>query len=252
MIKTRFIPCLLLKDSGLVKTIKFNKARYIGDPINAIKIFNDKEVDELMVLDITATSSNKGPNYNLIERFASECFMPLAYGGGIHSLDQAKKLFALGVEKICIQSAALSDTSLITKLSNNFGSQSIIVSIDVKKNLLNKHKLFSCNSKKTLSLNWEQHLQNVVSLGAGEILLNSVDKDGTMTGMDLELIEKASNLVSVPIIACGGVGSLSDIKDGVKAGASAIAAGSFFVFHGPLRAVLISYPNYREIDLLFK
>ena len=250
MINTRLIPCLLLDGEGLVKTVKFNNPIYVGDPINVIKIFNDKEVDELMILDISATKEKREPNYKLIERFACECFMPLAYGGGISNLEQAKILFSLGIEKISIQSANFTDGSLIRKLSDNFGSQSIVVSIDVKKNFFGKYRIYSSSTKKHFNVDFEKFIQNIVNLGGGEILLTSVDMDGMMKGMDLDLIKTVSSLVSVPIIACGGVGSIDHIKDGFKAGASAIAAGSFFVFHGPLKGVLISYPNFTETDFL--
>ena len=251
MLKNRVIPCLLLQNGGLVKTQKFAKPKYIGDPINAIRIFNEKEVDELLILDIESSKKKTGPNYDLIEQFASECFMPLAYGGGIHSLEQAKRLFALGVEKICIQTATLKDFSLIKQVSQQFGSQSVIVSVDVKKNWRGIFCLYSAASRKILHKNWCEHLIQAVEAGAGEVALSSVDRDGMLQGMELPLIQMASKAVEVPLIAMGGVGSLGDIKEGVKAGASAVAAGAFFVFHGPHRAVLITYPNYNElIELL--
>lgn len=253
MLRHRIIPCLLLRDGRLVKTQKFQKPKYVGDPINAIRIFNDKEVDELMVLDISATENGKEPNYAMIEQFAGECFMPLTYGGGIYTIEQARQLFALGVEKICLQTAAIKDLSLITRLADQFGSQSILVSVDVKRNWLGKHKLYSASNRKILKLDWCNFLIQAVEAGAGEVVLNSVDYDGVMQGMDLDLISKAAGEVSVPLIAVGGVGSLSDIKAAVDAGASAVAAGAFFVFHGPHRAVLITYPSYNELkNLLYQ
>ncbi|MCK9275948.1 MAG: AglZ/HisF2 family acetamidino modification protein [Syntrophales bacterium] len=247
MIHKRVIPCLLLRQGGLVKTRKFSEPQYIGDPVNAIRIFNDKEVDELMVLDITASKEGNAPDFGLIEEFAGECFMPLTYGGGICEVAQARQLFASGVEKICLQTAILDDLSLVSRLSDQFGSQSILISVDLKKNRFGKHQLYSASRGKTLFKDWRSFIQQAVLAGAGEIVLNAVDRDGMMEGMDLELIEKAAASVSVPIIAMGGAGSMSDIKAAVDAGASAVAAGAFFVFHGPHRAVLITYPRYEQI-----
>lgn len=250
MLNHRVIPCLLLRNGGLVKTQAFANPKYVGDPINAIRIFNEKEVDELMVLDITASKDRREPDYALIEQFAGECFMPLAYGGGIRTVEQAQQLFALGVEKVCLQTAALEDLSLITRLADQFGSQSILVSVDVKKNWLGKLQLYAAATGKTLPQDWYDYLMQAVRAGAGEVVLNAVDRDGMMQGMDLELIRRAAGAVSVPLIAVGGVGSLADIKDAVDAGASAVAAGAFFVFHGPHRAVLITYPRYEKLKEL--
>jgi imidazole glycerol-phosphate synthase subunit HisF len=251
MLKHRLIPCLLLQNDGLVKTTQFKNAKYVGDPINALRIFNDKEVDEVMVLDIQASKNKKEPNYKLIEQFASECFMPLTYGGGINNVEQAKRLFNAGVEKICIQTAALHDISIVEKLAQKWGSSSILVSVDVKKNWLGKYKLYQASSGKFLDEPWLEFLQKAVNSGAGEIVLNDVDKDGMMTGMNTALIRQASNSIDVPLVAIGGVGSLADIKAGVDAGASAISAGAFFVFQGPHKAILITYPKYNELLQLF-
>lgn len=223
----------------------------VGDPINAIRILNEKEVDELMVLDIVAGKEKREPDYGLIEQFAGECFMPLTYGGGITCIDQAARVFALGVEKICLQTAALVNPQLITQLAERFGSQSVVVSIDVKRNWRNKPLLFKSASRSTLAVSWLAQAQTLVAAGAGEVLLNAVDRDGTLGGLDLDLIRQASAALPVPLIALGGVASLVDIKAAVDAGASAVAAGAFFVFHGPHRAVLISYPRYRELEALF-
>lgn len=251
MLKHRVIPCLLLHNSGLVKTRKFAHPKYVGDPINAIRIFNDKEVDELVVLDISASKEGREPNYELIEQLAGECFMPLCYGGGIRTIEQVRQLFALGLEKVALQSAALEDLSLITKISEQFGSQSVVASVDVKKNWLGKRGLYVSATGK-ISLNWLDYIQQAVAAGAGEVMLNAVDRDGVMQGMDIDLIKEASSNVTVPLIAVGGVGCLADIKAAVDAGASAVAAGAFFVFHGPHRAVLITYPVYQELEDLFK
>lgn len=247
MLKHRVIPCLLLRNGGLVKTLKFADAKYVGDPINAIRIFNDKEVDELMVLDITASKEKKEPNYALIEQFASECFMPLSYGGGIKNMEQAQRLFNSGIEKICLQTSVLDDLSLVKNLSDKWGSSSILVSVDVKRNWLGQPKLYSAATGKTLDKKWTDFMLEAVKAGAGEIVLNAVDKDGTMKGMDTELIKEAAKILSVPLVAVGGVGSLADIKSAVDAGANAVSAGAFFVFQGPHRAVLITYPRYKEL-----
>lgn len=252
MLKHRVIPCLLIQQGGLVKTRRFANPKYVGDPINAIRIFNDKEVDELIVLDISASREKREPDYAAIEEFAGECFMPLCYGGGIRTVEQARRIFSLGVEKISLQSAALENPSLISQVADRFGSQSVVVSIDIKKNWRGKPQIYSSAAKKTLSLPWLDHLQACIKAGAGEVIINSVDRDGLMGGMDLELIRQASTLISVPLIAVGGVGKLSDIKAGVDAGASAVAAGSFFVFHGIHRAVLITYPRYHELETLLR
>ncbi|MBM4100495.1 MAG: imidazole glycerol phosphate synthase cyclase subunit [Planctomycetes bacterium] len=251
MLKHRVIPCLLMLNDGLVKTSRFAKAKYVGDPINAIRIFSDKEVDELMVLDIGASRGGKEPNYELIEQFAGECFMPLCYGGGVRTVEQARRLFALGVEKVCLQSAALDDLSIVTRIAEQFGSQSVLVSVDIKSNWLGKNLLYSSRSGKAIDRPWLQFLRDAVTAGAGEIVLNSVDRDGTMQGMDLALIREASAAVPVPLVAVGGAGSLKDIKAAIDSGASAVSAGALFVFHGPHRAVLITYPRYTELEALF-
>lgn len=250
MLKHRVIPCLLLDQGRLVKTQKFKDPKYVGDPINAIRIFNEKEVDELIVIDISASKRKQPPDFELIEKFAGECFMPLCYGGGIQSLEQAKRLFALGVEKICLQTQALEQPNLISKLAECFGSQAIVVSIDIKRNWLNQQKIYLASTQKSLSEDWLRLLKQVTELGAGEILLNSVERDGTRQGFDLELITRASSHIDVPIIAIGGAGELLHLKQAIQAGASAAAAGSLFVFQGPYKAVLISYPEYSELKNL--
>lgn len=251
MLKHRVIPALLLHNGGLVKTQCFRNPMYVGDPINTIRIFNEKEVDELMVLDISASKEKREPDYALIEQFSGECFMPVAYGGGIRTVEQAQRIFASGVEKICLQSAALDDPLFVRDLANRFGSQSIMVSLDVKKNWLGRPQAFLAAKGKTLATDWLELLSSLVDAGAGEVLLNAVDKDGTLSGPDLNLIRKASDHVDVPLIAVGGISSLLDIKLAVEAGASGVAAGAFFVYHGPHRAVLITYPRYQELEKLF-
>jgi cyclase len=250
MIKHRVIPALLLRNGGLVKTLRFKGAHYVGDPINTIRIFNEKEVDELLVLDIMASKERREPNYSLIEEMAAECFMPLAYGGGIQTIEQAQRIFNSGVEKICIQTSAFENPDFIRDLSNRFGSQSIMVSLDIKKNWMGLSKVHSVAHVKPPISDWLKLLSHLVDAGAGEVLLNAVDKDGTLSGPDLDLIRMASERVDVPLIALGGVSSLVDIKNAVAAGASAVAAGAFFVYQGPHRAVLITYPKYDEIKCL--
>lgn len=252
MLKHRVIPTLLLDNGGLVKTKKFSNPSYVGDPINAIRIFNEKEVDELVVIDISASKHGREPDYKLIEEFASECFMPLTYGGGIKTIEQASRLFDLGIEKVCLHSAALSDLSIVSSFSARFGSQSVAVSVDVRRNLFGKVKLFNAVKREDCSVNWLDYLSRIQSAGAGEILLNAVHKDGTLSGPDLELIKSASSVVKIPLVVAGGVSSLSDIKSAVNSGADAVAAGAYFVYHGPHRAVLITYPKYEELENLFK
>lgn len=249
MLRNRIIPCLLLRNGGLVKTTRFTSPKYVGDPLNAIRIFNEKEVDELMVLDIDASREGREPNYALIEQIAGECFMPLCYGGGISTLEQADRIFALGVEKVSVQSAALSDASIITSIAQKWGSQAIVASIDVKRDLFGRRRLFSAASRKRVG-DWRAQIKKVTEAGAGEILLNSVDHEGLMKGLDLELVREAAAAVSVPLIATGGIGSLVHIKEAVEARADAVAAGAFFVFQGPHRAVLVTYPAYSDLAAL--
>ncbi len=252
MLKHRVIPALLLRDGGLVKTQKFGKHKYIGDPINAVRIFNEKEVDELVLLDIDASRLRREPDFELIESVASECFMPLAYGGGISSIEQARRIFSSGVEKVILQSAVLQDHGLVSEIARRFGSQSVVVSIDVKRDWRGNYKLWSASSRRAVRQDWLQTLKNLVSAGAGEILLNSVDRDGTQQGYDLRLIQTAAESVDVPVIALGGAATVQDFVKATQVGASAVAAGSLFVLHGPHRAVLISYPNYSALESLFR
>ena len=247
MLRKRLIPSLLIKNSKLVKTIKFKNPSYVGDPLNAIRIFNEKEVDEIIVIDIEASINKVKPNYNFIYKISSECFMPLCYGGGIDELDTAKKIFDLGVEKICLQSSVLKSYKIIEEVSKIYGSQSVVISADIKKNILGQYKLFSRNKNLSIKNDWEKHISNCIKHGAGEFLINAVDKDGTLSGLDLNLIKEIKKLSSVPFIIIGGVNSLEDAKKGIDNGADAIAAGSFFVYHGPHRAVLITYPTNHEL-----
>jgi cyclase len=251
MLKHRVIPALLLRNDGLVKTHRFKSPQYIGDPLNAVRIFNDKEVDELMVLDMDASKTGALPNFSMIEQLAGECFMPLCYGGGIRSLDDASRIFALGIEKVCLQTAALDDLGIVSRIAERFGQQSVVVSVDIKRDWLGKPQLYAAATAKTIKLSWQQFMQDAVAAGAGEILLNSVDRDGTLKGPDLQLIGAVSKGLPIPLISLGGVSSLADIRAVVDAGATAVAAGAYFVLHGPHRAVLITYPQYRDLEELF-
>ena len=246
MLRPRVIPCLLLHQGGLVKTIRFRNPAYVGDPVNAIRIFNDKEVDELVVLDIDASREGREPDYALVEHIAGECFMPLCYGGGVRTVEQATRLFSLGVEKVSLQTAALEDMNLLRSIADRFGSQSVIFSLDVQRGWFGRSHAFAACTRRRVRASWQDILVDAVGAGAGEVMLNVVNRDGTMSGMDQELVREASALVSVPLVAMGGVGSISDIEAGFRAGASAVGAGAFFVFHGPNRAVLITYPRPDE------
>lgn len=252
MLKHRVIPALLLRNGGLVKTQKFGKHKYIGDPINAIRIFNEKEVDELVLLDIDASRQGREPDYALIESIAAECFMPLGYGGGISTIEQAGRIFSSGVEKIVLQTSALQNSALVTEIAQRFGSQSVVVSMDIKRDWLGRYRLWSSSSRRVLPADWLQALRSIVSAGAGEVLLNSVDRDGMQQGYDLRMIKVAAEAVDVPLIALGGAAELGHFVEAIEAGASAVAAGSLFVLQGAHRAVLISYPNYSELESLFR
>lgn len=248
MQRIRVIPVLLLKGQGLYKTVKFKDAKYLGDPINAVKIFNDKEVDELCFLDITATNEGKEPNYKAISEIASECFMPLSYGGGITNVEQARKLFNIGVEKIILNSSVHTNPNLVQELSAHYGAQSIVVCIDVKKSFFGKYEVYSHSGKKNTGKDPLQFALEVQKLGAGELIVNSIDRDGTMSGYDIELISKIASKLEIPVVACGGASCLNDFTKVVNEGqANAVAAGSLFVFHGKHRAVLISYPSSKEL-----
>lgn len=236
-----------------MKTVRFRNPKYVGDPINTIRIFNDKEVDELMLLDITASRESKGPAYSTISQIASECFMPLCYGGGVTSVDQAKRIVSLGVEKIALNHAAIARPDLIREIAEPLGSQAVVVSINVKKNWRGVFRVFDNGTGKLTDLDPIAHGERAVELGAGEILINDVDRDGTQQGYNLELIRRFTDRLSVPVIACGGAWTTDHLRQAVKQSrASAVAAGSMFVFQGPHRAVLISYPAYSELERLFQ
>ena len=244
MARTRIIPCLLISDSSLVKTKQFKNPIYIGDPLNTAKIFSEKEVDELIILDIDATVKGKDPNYNLISEIAGECSMPVAYGGGIRTLDQARKLIRCGIEKVVINSASLERLELIQEIAEVFGSQSVVGSIDVLSHASGEYSVATRSGTKKIKLRPEEHASSLVSVGVGEIFLNSIDRDGMMEGYDLTLIRKVAENINVPLIVCGGAGTVDHLQQAIlKGGASAVAAGSMFVFYGKNKAVLINYPT---------
>jgi cyclase len=231
-----------------VKTVKFNHPSYIGDPVNAIKIYNEKEVDELILVDISATIENKPPSFSLITEIADECFMPLCYGGSIRSLEDVKKIFSLGVEKVAINSYAAENPQFIKRASEMFGSQSIIISMDVRKSILGSYTVYTNSGKKSLRLDPVSYARKMEGLGAGEILLNSIDRDGTWEGYDVDLLKKVTDAVSIPVIALGGAGRIDHFSDAVKSGASACAIGSMAVYQGKNKGVLINFPLREEIE----
>lgn len=252
MLRPRIIPSLLLQDNGLVKTVNFKNPKYVGDPINAVKIFNEKEVDELAIFDIDATAKGQEPNYNLIERIANQSRMPLCYGGGVKTVEQAQKIFGLGIEKIALSSSVLQNPELITQIADRVGAQSVIVVLDVKKKLFGGYEVYTHNGKKATGINPFDFAEKAQQLGAGEIIINSIDQDGVMKGYDLTLIDKVREKISLPLTVLGGAGSLSDIAKVIeKHKIIGVAAGSLFVFKGVYKAVLINYPTKAEKENIY-
>lgn len=251
MLRYRIIPTLLLHDKGLYKTVKYSvkKGKYVGDPINAIKIFNDKGVDELIFLDIDASKERRGPDFNMLKDIASECFMPVGYGGGITNIEQIKQIFQIGIEKVILNSILLEDLSLLKSASKDFGSQSIVAAVDIKKNIFGKHKIYNSSKQKNNKLDIKEHLQSLEKNGAGEIYISSVDRDGTFEGYDIDFIRDITKDIKIPIIINGGARDISDFSKAIKeCGVSAVSAGSMFVFNGPHKAVLITYPDYQKLE----
>lgn len=246
---TRVMPLLLLSGTKLVKTKKFKNPRYVGDPINAVRIFNEKEVDELIIFDISATRKKSGPNYDLLSDIASEAFMPMAYGGGITSPEQVERVLSLGFEKVVFNTSIFDAPHLIEDSARRFGSQSIVTCIDVKKHWNQKYCVYShCGTiRKKISLD---HLLSILDrLSIGEVIVNSISNDGCQKGYDINLLKIFSSRLRVPVVACGGAGSIKDFATAIKfGGASSVAAGSMFVFHGPHKAVLINYPKTLTLD----
>jgi len=248
MIKVRVIPCLLLQNESLVKTVQFKKPDYIGDPANTCRIFNELEVDELAFLDITASREKREPNYRVLEEIANECFMPLSYGGGIRRLQEAERIFNIGFEKIILNTYPFEDPKIITELARAFGSQSVIVAIDAKKTLWGKYQVHSLSGTINRKYNPAQWAEIVQDIGAGEILLTAIDREGTWKGFDVDLTSHVANSVSIPVIANGGAGAVEHIGEVVKKGhASAVALGSMVVYQKQGMGVLINFPDEREL-----
>lgn len=253
MLRPRIIPSLLYHDKGLVKTVNFKSPKYVGDPINAVRIFNEKQVDELAFFDIDATVLGKEPDYVLIEKLANQSRMPLCYGGGVKTKEQAQRIFSLGIEKIALSSAITQNPKLVTEIAERVGSQSVIVVLDVKKKVFGGYELYTHNGKKATGINPLKLAAEMQQLGAGEIIINSIDQDGSMKGYDMPLIEKVAGATSLPLTVLGGAGSLQDIGKVIeKHGVIGVAAGSLFVFKGPYKAVLINYPSQTEKNKIFK
>lgn len=252
MLRPRVIPCLLLKDGGLVKTRSFAAPSYVGDPINAVRIFNEKEVDELILLDIQASRNGRMPDFALIREIVNEAFMPVGYGGGVTSAEQAVSLINLGVEKIVVNKAALGGTRLLSEMADRLGSQAVVAAVDVKRDWLGRYRVYDATLGKSIDLDAVEHVTAAVKAGAGEIFINDVQRDGTGKGYDLELVRRVAREVGVPVIVCGGAGTVAHMREAIVAGASAVAAGSMFVYLGKHRAVMINYPASQVLQEAFK
>ena len=250
MFRPRVIPVLLLKNKGLVKTVQFKKPKYIGDPMNAVKIFNDMGADELVFLDITATVEDRIAPIDVVKEIGDEAFMPIAVGGGIKTIEQVKQIITAGAEKVVINSACITNPEVVREAAEHFGRQSVIASIDVKKTLFGKQKVHILNGKKNTKIDPLEHAIQMEKLGAGELFINSIDRDGEMTGYDLDLVRSIADAVKIPVVAIGGAGNLDHMKEAVNSGASAAAAGSLFVYKGTHKGVLINYPEKEELKKL--
>jgi len=245
----RIIPCLLLKDRGLYKTVKFKSPNYIGDPINTLKLFNDKEVDEVVIFDIQASKMGQGPDFAIIEQLTSECFMPLCYGGGVRHLEDMKKLFFLGVEKISLGKVAFYSPNLIRQAAEVFGSQSIVVCVDVRRNLRGQPVVAPYGKKSSTRV--LDYIHQAINMGAGEIIINDIDREGTYQGLDRALLQEIAQQVPIPVIASGGSRNLPDIvQTAIHSGIEAVAVGSLFVYHGGKNSVLINYPTRHEVNTI--
>ncbi len=247
----RLIPVLLVRDGGLVKTIRFKDGKYVGDPMNAIRIFNDLRVDEIILLDISASREQRGPDFELLREVAQEAFMPFCYGGGIRTLEDARKIFQIGIEKIAVNHAAANDPTLLRRVADEYGEQAVVGAMDVKHGALGGTRLYDHVTGKRLRTEPLEHAQMLQDHGAGEIFVNWVDRDGVMEGYDTKLITQLSSQLRVPLIVCGGAGTWDDLPVAAAAGADAVAAGSLFVFRGKRRGVLINYPPPEEIERIF-
>jgi cyclase len=245
--KLRVIPVLLLRDWGLEKSIRFRDPVYVGSPINAARVFNGRNVDELILLDIVATERARGPMLDIVAQITEEAFMPVTVGGGIRDVDTIRDLLRAGADRVTINTAAIEDPALVGRAAERFGSQCIVVSIDACRRPDGNYEVRTHAGQRPAGLDPAEHARNMEALGAGEILLTSIDQDGTMEGYDLQLTRRVSHAVSIPVIACGGAGSVEHFAQAVSAGASAVAAGAFFLFFGPRRTVLITYPTDEEL-----
>jgi len=252
MLNIRLIPVLLLKGTGLVKTRRFARPTYIGDPINAVHIFNDMNADELIFLDITKSRSGQSPDFSMISEIANECFMPFCYGGGVRDIDTMKKIFYIGAEKIALGAAAFEKPCLIGEAAKTFGSQSIVVVMDVKKNWHGQYRITTHSATRIHPVDPVTYAKRMADAGAGELLVYSVDRDGMMNGYDIELLQQITRAVNIPVIACGGAGNFQHFRQAITlGGAAAVAAGSRFVFFGVHNAVLINYPDKQQLKQLF-
>jgi cyclase len=244
MLRTRVIPVLLLRDGALVKTVKFSKPGYIGDPINTVRIFNELEVDELVFLDIEASTQTRKPNLRILREIANECFMPLAYGGGLHDLETAKEIFEIGFEKVVLNAACHTHSKVIEQLAQHYGNQAVVASVDVKKNFWGNYEVFTHSGSKNSKKNPVEWCKQLEAMGAGEILLTSIDREGTWSGFDLEITKQIVQSVNIPVIANGGAGSIDHIVEVVKkANASAVALGSMVVYQKKGMGVLVNFPD---------
>jgi imidazole glycerol-phosphate synthase subunit HisF len=249
-LSARVIPFLLLSSEGLVKTVAFKNRKYVGDPINCVRIFNTKEVDELVILDIDATAQKREPYFDIIEDIVSEAFMPVGYGGGVSKIEHFDRLFKIGIDKIVVNTLFYENPKLITEAISKFGSQSIVLSLDVKNDFFGRQRLVSHCGRKTQKLDLERALVMVDELGFGEVVVNAIDRDGTMKGYDLELVASVNARLEMPVVALGGASGPDDFARAINLGVSGVGAGSVFIFEGPKRAVLISYPSRKELVTL--
>lgn len=246
--RPRIIPCLTIQENDLVKTIQFKNPRYIGDPVNSVKIFNDKGVDELCILDITASKQNKEPNFQLLQEIANEAFMPLSYGGGLKTLEQVKRIIKMGYEKVVFNTSFIHNPQLIKDTVAFLGSSGVVISIDVKKNMLGKYVVYTNDGSQEVKKNLMDIIKQVEELDAGEIIINSISNDGMMEGYDLNLIKQVAEAVNVPVIAIGGAKDVSDLKKAIDSGAHAVAASSMFIYYGKQKAVLITVPELSQFE----
>lgn len=248
MTKARVIPCLLIQGNRLVKTKKFRDPVYIGDPVNSVRIFSEKEADEIIILDIEASRKGKEPNYELVGEMAGEAFMPVAYGGGVRNLEQIRRLIRSGIEKVVINTVATKSTTIIREAVKVFGCQAIVVSVDVRRKMLGGYAVMAKSATETTRHNLHQYIKDLVQAGVGELFINDVERDGCMEGYDLNLVRSVAQTL-VPVVICGGAGRMEHLREAIlEGGASAVAAGSMFVFHGKHKAVLINYPRYEDVQ----